>query len=34
VSDALVQLVAQDPDEAQWKTQIAWFDQQIAALGK
>jgi len=32
--NGLVQLVAQDPDEAQWKTQIAWFDQQIAALGK
>jgi hypothetical protein len=28
----LTRLVTQFPDRAQWKQELAWFDQQIAAL--
>ena len=30
----LSKLVAEHPDFAQWKKDLAWFDAQIAALGK
>ena len=30
----IAQLVAQYPDWAQWKQDLAWFDQQINALEK
>jgi hypothetical protein len=30
----ITKLVADHPDFAQWKKDLAWFDQQIAALGK
>ena len=30
----LAKLVADHPDFAQWKKDLAWFDAQIAALGK
>jgi hypothetical protein len=30
--DIMAQLLAQRPDTSQWKDDLAWFDQQIAAL--
>jgi hypothetical protein len=30
----LAKLVAEHPDFAQWKQNLAWFDARIAALGK